>query len=51
MINDLRIKNWCTCDLKGNCFGCLIEQLIKNHYGEKGIEYLREFIKKKSERC
>jgi hypothetical protein len=35
------MNNWCLCEKKGTCIGCLIDVLVKEAYGESGLEFLR----------
>lgn len=31
---------WCSCDLGGTCLGCVIQKVVREHYGQQGEAYL-----------
>jgi len=36
---------WCCCEGKGTCIGCLMETKIRELYGEDGVNFLWENLK------
>ena len=37
---------WCTCKRSGLCWGCIIDELVKNYIGEFGFSYLHNHLEK-----
>jgi hypothetical protein len=33
-------KIFCTCESAGTCFGCLIFERVKEHFGTEGIKFI-----------
>jgi hypothetical protein len=35
---------WCKCENKGTCMGCMIQNLVRDHLGIDGERYLSLFV-------
>jgi hypothetical protein len=38
------LDQWCKCENRGTCMGCMIQKLVRDHLGIDGERYLSLFV-------